>query len=762
VASGLRASTAFLTALATLSLSVLSAGSVAAQPAVPVNSSAARGTTEGPAPPVAPAVVARDETGRATVRAIRLEAPLRLDGRLDEPLYTTIPPIDGFIQQEPLDGQPATEQTEVWIFYDAQNVYVAIRCWDSQPDRILANEMRRDNINIFYNDNVTVAFDTYHDRRSGFFFQTNALGAFRDGLVANEAPNFDWSTVWDVRSQIFEQGWTTEMSIPFKSLRYGEDAAQIWGVNVRRNLRWKNETTHITRIPASYGQGGVFRFSSAATLVGIGPPSGSRKVEVKPYGLSQFSTNREVTPPLLREFDGEFGSDLKYGLTNSLNLDFTYNTDFAQVEVDEQQVNLTRFSLLFPEKREFFLEGRGIFEFGGGGGNTPIVFFSRRIGLHNNRTVPIQGGGRLTGKAGKYTLGFLNLQTDDAELARAVSTNFSVVRVKRDILRRSSVGVLATSRTPTLAATGSNQAFGADVALNFFQDLSIDSYYARTRTPGRIGDPESYQAKISYAADRYGAEFERLKVGEAFNPEIGFLRRQNFRRDYGQLRFSPRPKSVPGVRKVSWEAGLDRFTSGAGVLESREGLGTFRVDFNSGDGANVSVASIYEFLAQPFQIAPGVLVPVGGYDTHEVRANYLFGPQRRISSSGALNFVRGSFYGGDRTVIGYNSRVELTSQLSVEPRLSINWVDLPEGQFTANVIGARTTYTISPRAFFGALVQYNSTINSLTTNLRFRWEYQPGSDLFVVYSEGRNTDASGPEAVANRALAIKLTRLFRF
>jgi hypothetical protein len=469
-----------------------------------------------------------------------------------------------------------------------------------------------------------------------------------------------------------------------------------------------------------------------------------------------------VRPQILQDLDGEFGTDLKYGLTNSLNLDFTYNTDFAQVEVDEQQVNLTRFNLLFPEKREFFLEGRGIFEFGGGGTNTPVVFFSRRIGLANNQTVPILGGGRLTGKVGKYTLGLINLQTEESEVARVESTNFSVARLKRDVFRRSSIGVIATSRAPTQSGEGSNQVFGADAALNFFQDLSIDVYYARARTPDLSADPESYQGKFSYAADKYGVELERLKVGEAFNPEIGFLRRTDFHRDYGQLRFSPRPKSIPGVRKVGWEAGLERIANGAGILESREALGTFRVDFNSGDGANVGFASMYEFLAAPFQIAPGVIVPIGEYDTNEVRANYLFGPQRRISSNGALNFTRGSFYGGDRTVLGYNSRVELTSQLSVEPRLSINWVDLPEGEFTASIVSARTTYTISPRAFFGALIQYNSTVKTVTTNLRFRWEYRPGSDLFVVFSEGRNTTIDGPEQIASRALAVKLTRLFRF
>ena len=720
-------------------------------------------TIDGPPPPVPPAVAARDSDGRLTMRAVRLEDPLDVDGRLDERIYTVSPAVSGFVQQEPREGEPATERTETWIFFDTRNVYVAVRCWYTEPDRVLANEMRRDSLNIYYNDSLTVVFDTFYDRRTGYFFQTNALGAVRDALVSEgQIPNSDWNAVWDVSSRRFDQGWTMEMAIPFKSLRYQEGREQIWGVNVRRIAWFKNETTHIVPIPASYQTRGAWQFSSAATLVGIEPPSSSRNLEFKPYAITSLATDRDARPPITNDPDGDIGFDGKYGLTRSLTLDVTYNTDFAQVEADNQQVNLTRFSLFFPEKREFFLEGVGAFEFGGGG-DAPILFFSRRIGLSGGRRVPIRVGGRISGRAGKFTLGVLNIQTGDAPSVGAVSTNFLVVRLKRDILRRSTIGAIATGRSRSSIAAGSNQAIGVDAALRFFQDVEIDTYYARTRTPALSGDADSYQGAFRYAGDRYALALDRLKVGDAFNPEVGFVRRRDFARDYVQARFSPRPRALAGVRKLSWTASFERFVGGDQVLESRAVGGRFGVDFETGDTASLSYTNTYELLRRPFPIAPAVVVPIGGYAFQNVEARYQLGPQRRYN--GSMSVTRGSFFSGERTTLSGNSRMELTPQLSFEPRLSVNWVDLPEGRFTTRLVNSRVSYTLTPRMFVSGLVQYNSSNDSLSTNLRLRWEYSPGSELFVVYDENRDTDPFRPNRVSeirNRAFVVKVNRLFRF
>src|SRR6185436_17881523 len=294
------------------------------------------------------AVVSRE--GGVTVRAIHLPGGLRVDGRLAEEVYGNIEPISDFVQQEPDEGRPATERTEAWVFFDDKNVYVAARCWDSRPDRRVANEMRRDTSQLRQNDTFAVLFDTFHDRRNGYLFYANPIGGLADSQITDEGPpNTDWNTVWDVKTAIFDQGWTIEMAIPFKSLRYQPEAEQTWGINLRRVVRWKNEWSYLTQVPRALTTfRGILKVSSAATLVGLEAPSGTRMLELKPYALSGLATDTTVTPRLSNDATKRLGGDLRYGVTQNLTVDVTANTDFAQVEVDEQQVNLTRFNLFFP------------------------------------------------------------------------------------------------------------------------------------------------------------------------------------------------------------------------------------------------------------------------------------------------------------------------------------------------------------------------------------------------------------------------------
>src|SRR5262249_50090163 len=357
----------------------------------------------------------------------------------------------------------------------------------------------------------------------------------------------------------FEGGWTVEARIPFKSLRFRPGSSQIWGFQLARRIRWKNEMTYLTPVPISAGPG-EFRLSAAGTPGGVEVPQNHRRFDVKPYTLGSIKTDPAEAPVKSNRFDGDIGLDLKYGVTQNLIADFTYNTDFAQVEVDEQQINLTQFSLFFPEKREFFLEGRGIFEFGRpagsvdggprvgrssagsfGGGDVPTIFFSRRIGLQNDLTVPILVGGRLSGKAEKFSIGVLNIQTEDQPRAGAVATNFSVVRMKRDILRRSRVGGILTNRSVSTVSRGSNALYGLDAAFSFFDNVNFNGYYARTQTTDLEGDDRSYQAAFSYNADLYRFQVDHLYVGDHFNPEVGFLRRDDIRRTFTSAQYRPRP-----------------------------------------------------------------------------------------------------------------------------------------------------------------------------------------------------------------------------
>ena len=745
---------------------------------------------DGPPPPIPPDVIRRDEQGRATIRAIKLTEDIRLDGQLDEQVYHTVQAITGFIQQNPDEGAPATEKTEAWILFDERNLYVAARIWDSAPpSEWVADEMRRDATQLRQNDTFAVVFDTFYDRRNATTFYTNALGALGDVAITNEGnPNMDWNPVWDVRTARFEGGWTVEMEIPFKSLRYQPGPTQVWGVQLRRNVRRKNEWAYITPLPISAGGSGaaILRVSKAATLVGLEVPQGSRNLEIKPYGIGGLRTDVNAAAPTTNVGDGDVGVDVKYGITQNLTADLTYNTDFAQVEADEQQVNLTRFSLFFPEKREFFLEGRGIFDFarggitrgtgralrssgrGGGffgGGNAPTLFYSRRIGLERRTVVPVIGGGRVTGKIGAFDVGALSVQTDDEEISGAEMTNFSVVRVKRDILRRSSVGILLANRSVSLAGDGSSQTYGVDATFSFYDNVSLLGYVAKTQTPGLKGKDTSYQGQLIYGGDRYGFQAEHLVVEDNFLPEVGFVRRDNFRRTYTTGRFSPRPRSIDAIRQFSVEGSFDYIvTADTGRVETRQSQLGFSTEFENSDRVGISATDNYEFLARPFTPAPGVSFPVGGYKFRDAEVTYALGAQRRLS--GTFTVRVGEYFSGNIRSVGFRQgRVKLTERFSLEPSVSVNWIDTPHGSFRTDLAVSRVNYSFTPRMFLSGLIQYNSSTDTISNNLRMRWEYSPGSELFVVYTEERITEPLRPDrfsGLRNRGFVVKMNRLFRF
>jgi hypothetical protein len=717
-----------------------------------------------PVVPVAPDVMARDVNGRTTVRAVRLTEPLRIDGRLDEDIYTHTPSASDFIQTEPQEAVPASEKTEIWIFFDDRHVYLSARCWETRPERVIVNEMRRDNTNIGQNDNLAWLFDTLNDRRSGALFEINPLGGRMDGQSTNEeSTNFDWNPVWEVKTGYFEAGWSVEAAIPFKSLRYRPGSEpQVWGFNVRRRNRWKNEVSYLSSISRALGMRGL-RPSVAGSVVGIETPSGSRNLEVKPFLTSSLTTDRAARPtPLSNDPTAAVGLDVKYGVTRSLTADITVNTDFAQVEADEFQINLTRFNLLFPEKREFFLENRGIFAFGGDGADTPVFFYSRRIGLNANRLVPIRAGGRLSGRAGKFSLGMLNIQADDEPVSGVQPTNFSVMRIRRDLLGQSSVGVLFTSRSAASSPGVPATAYGVDGLFAFLGNrLQIASYWARTPTETAGDHDASYRAQVDYNGDRYGWEAEHLAVGRAFNPDVGFVRRNDMRRSFGRFRFSPRPRRNRFIRRASYTGTMTYVQDDNWRLQTREIDGEFGLEFHNTDRFFIGATDIYEFLPRPFPIAPGVTLPVEGYDFANLRVSYNFGQQRPLA--GVVMAERGSFYNGTRTALTISQgRVKLANQLSVQPTYSLNRVSLEQGDFSTHLLGTRVTYTMTPLMFASALLQYNSTSSIVSANVRLRWEYRPGSELFVVLNEQRDSTALRFPSLINRALIVKINRLLQF
>jgi hypothetical protein len=723
---------------------------------------------DGAPAPIAPAVVNRDERGRATLRAVRISTPLTVDGRLDEEIYSSVPGAGDWIQQLPVEGVPATEQSEIWVFYDDRNLYIAVRCLDSEPGRQIATELRRDSQNLIRNDSLAFAIDTFYDRRNGYNFQTSPIGTIRDQTVVDNVLNESWNTVWEVRSTRSDQGWSTELSIPFKSLRYAGAGPQVWGFNARRIVPWKNEISTLSAVPRSYGTGGGNRMNVAGTLVGLETPASSKNLEFKPYAISSLASDNTVTVPVRNDLTSNVGFDFKYGLTRGLIFDATVNTDFAQVEEDQQQVNLTRFSLFFPEKREFFLEGQGIFAFGGAtfdrqggtGRDIPILFFSRRIGLNQGQSVPVNAGGRLTGRAGAYTIGAINVQTDDDPDAGAVSTNFTALRLKRNVLRRSYIGVLATQRAPGVG--DANTAAGVDASFSFYDNVSFNGYFAKT-TPkaGTPGSDTSYRMRFDYGGDRYGFQAEHLLIGEAFNPEVGYVRRTDFRRSFMQARFSPRTPGSRRIRKLSWVANLDYIEDARRtLLQNRDMSGEFNIEFNSSDMFNFEVSRNYEFIPKDFAISSGVVVPTGGYISRTVQTSYNMGQTHFVQ--GRVSLSHGSLYGGTSTETSYSGYIGFSKVIAIEPSLNLAWVDLPGGNFVARVVTNRTIITPTPRMLLSSLVQFNAEDHTLSSSVRLRWEYRPNSEFFLVYSDGRSTLHPGAPSLLNRSFAVKITRLLRF
>ncbi len=686
-----------------------------------------------------------------------------MDGRLEERIYHEVPAVTGFLQQEPKEGEPETEKTEVWVFFDETSVYFSARLWDSQPERMIANEMRRDNRGIFNNENFGVILDTFYDRRNGFFFQTNPLGALWDGQVTDEGDtNSDWNTVWHVKSARFPEGWTVEMAIPFKSLRYRQGDTQIWGINFRRIVKWKNEWDYLTPIAAAFGRDGMQRLSAAATLVGIETPERSVNLELKPYATGEVLTDRTIDPAVENDLDSDFGFDAKYGVTKSLTFDFTFHTDFAQVEDDEAQVNLTRFDLFFPEKREFFLEGQGIFNFaspehdpyeGRRGHAHPLLQpphrTLRRAGSahHRGRTAdrprrsvrrgrpqyldrrsPDRGStaDQLLGGAGQTRRPEAKQRRLHRHLPQRESRRHRRQRCDRP---RRELQLLREPERERLLR----------------EDRHSGAKRARTRATA---------AAVKYNGDRYGFDAEHLLVAPNFNPEIGFVLREDIRKSSVGARFSPRPQSLESVRKFDIEGAYRLYQTTAGELETELFNLEFRTHFQNSDMANAGYGRNQEVLFEPFEIVEGVFIPVGAYEFDRYNASYWFGRQRPVSGWLGLSF--GGFFGGERTEIGYWGRVDFGSRFSLEPNIAINWVDLPSDSFRTELLAVRATYNLSPRSFVGALVQYNSEDDSISTNVRFRWEYQPGSDLFLVYSDGRSDFSRGLPASREPQLRRKV------
>lgn len=691
-------------------------------------------------------------------------ATVHIDGLLSEAFWQRAAVIGDLRQQEPDEGAPATEKTEVRVAVDGDNVYVGVMAFDRDPNGIVSRILRRDQIMDFRrgelqfagDDAVAILFDTFHDSRNAFVFATNPNGAEFEALVTDEGSevNIDWRAVWDVAATRNAQGWSAEFSIPLRTLRYPEDGSGVWGFNVYRTIRRKNEM--VLWRSWSRDNEGFLRVSRAGLLQGMnGLPGSGLNLEVKPFVLGgarqELDANGET--PISRESD--VGLDLKSQVSQGLVFDLTLNTDFAQVEVDDEQVNLTRFSLFFPEKRDFFLENAGIFDVGlrGGFGPPPYqLFFSRRIGIGEEGPIPILGGARLTGRAGGQTLGLMNVVT--AENDTVPVRSFSVARIKRDIGENNYLGAMVTDRRDT---DGWNTVAAADGSFWLRPTMNVKGFISQSLTSGAGGDGRAYSATAEYRTDLVGATFEHLTVEPDAQADLGFITRTDIRQTRGEVVLSPRPHWL-GIRYIDHRLEGEYISTTDWRMQDWTASLLVSPHFESGDWLGLDFNVGESQLDEGFRLADSIPVEVGRYDVTGVRLFAGTAPQRMVV--GGLRGSWGHFYGGTHWSV--EPSITLAPSPQVNLRLQHQWdrVEIPNGDLTSNVTSLRFGYAFSTKLTTNALLQYNSVDRRLSANLRLDFIHRPGSDLFIVLTEDRGVE-DRLWALSNRGVVVKVTYLAR-
>src|SRR5437773_1705544 len=719
-----------------------------------------------------------------TAQATRVDRAPKLDGTLNDPLWLQATPITDFRQREPFEGRAPAEQTEVRVLYSKREVYFGITCFDSHPKRIVATELRRD-VSQELDDYFEIIIDSAHDRRNAYVFQINPLGTQRDALITEEQRTDTstgdgdpgWDGVWTSEARITKQGWTATVAIPFSTLNFMRSRDVIWGINFKRFIRRKNEEDLWSGWRRVYG---AARISQAGELHGISEIGSGRLFIVKPYGLVGFShfpssaAGTGLTPGTSALYTG--GVDVKLGLRSNLVANFTANTDFADADVDTQQFNLTPYKLFFPEKRQFFLENAGVFNFPLGGDSGDLLFFSRQIGIDpiTGEEVPINGGAKVTGSIGNFELGVMDVDTRSS--GPIPYANYAVARLKRSLWGGSYIGVMGIDKRSGNPFDSFNQTSGADTRLVFYKNLVVNGYATQTRTPGFSSGQTNVGAGFNYQTNWLEVFAQHRKVGPNFNPEVGFLERTDCICNYLDVTFKPRPK-LRGVRELNFEGFIFHAPDTHHVLQTQELQNTFRIEFNNGSYSDDDFVDVFtQRLITPFNIYKNIFIPVGEY--HWTRHQLTYGsPQdRRFMISFFERF--GTYYNGHLN----EARVRATYRAN--ERLSFNFAEqwnrfklgivtgpagavLPAqaGDFSVVLGSFQTNYSFSRFLTLSTLIQMDTANNqAASANIRLRWNYRPDSDLYVIYTAGQRfaslVAANPPQFYENR-LAIKFTYSWR-
>lgn len=683
--------------------------------------------------------ISSDDEGSA-VRPLKIEEEPKIDGDLNEPFWRNIEPITDFIQLDPAYGEPATERTEVRICYNSRYLYFGVRCFDSEPEKIIARIYRRDG-NLHYDDSVVISIDSLHDQRKAFLFETNPLGAQEDAQI-EEGNVYDtsWNAIWFSSGRIDDQGYTLEIAIPFFILRFKPAEEVSMGLMMRRLIRRKYEVAYWPYLKRGYWITSISQFGH---LNGLREIERGVNLEIKPYGLAGYSDSSTQ-----KNSTADAGLDVKWGMTSNLTADLTLNTDFAQVESDALQVNLTRFSLYYPEKREFFLESAELFKFGIS--TDTQLFFSRRIGIRSKEEVPILGGARLYGLVGNTNVGFMSIRTRD--VGDVPGELFTVARFKQNVLKRSYVGGIFTSRTGH--EPDRDYTYGADFVYRFGSDSRVYGLLSRCNRPGAEGGNWYGMFGTRYSTDLIGGAIVYEDIGIKFDPGVGYVHRRDMRTLFLHGAYKPRPG---GIRRLFLNFTRWQTVSHSGVLETSKTSADFEIRCHEGHFFYGGVTSTEDFIRNTYIIASRVSIPPGRYSFFHWWLQARTSDARRLAARGRVDI--GTFYGGSKKSFDLLLFIKHIPRFQVNPEVEIEHVNLPDGRFTSTISRLTVAWYLSPNFVSRVVAQYSSLYEELDFNFRVRWIYAPGSEVWVVYDEGRRFGIDGP-SLRDRALIAKIVYNF--
>ena len=716
---------------------------------------------EGTARPRSAGLPADPQAEARAAETVPVDHAPKLDGTLNDPLWLDTKPITDFRQREPYEGETATEKTEVRIVYTRHAVYFGIHCYDSEPSRIIATELRRD-VSQDLDDHFEILIDSNHDRRGAYVFQINPLGTQNDGLVVEEqggsdGDDFDrgWDGVWSSEARAVADGWTATVEIPFTTLNFSHSLDVVWGLNFKRFIRRKNEEDLWTAYRRTFG---ITKVSQAGELSGIKDIGSGRLFIVKPYGLAQYDKQTGQDP----KFPLTGGIDLKYGLTSNVVLNLTGNTDFADTEVDLEPFNLTPFKVFIPEKRQFFLENAGVFNFDIG--DQDQLFFSRQIGIDSvsGQQVPINGGARLTGTIGRTEFGFMDVDTRSS--GPNPYANYAVARLKESLWAGSYIGVMGIDKQSGDPLDSFNRTGGVDTRLVFFKDWFVDAHMAGTQSPGHPSGNSDVGASLSYRSNWVEGKFERRKIGPNFNPEVGFIELTNANETYGDLTFKVRPR-ISGVRELQFEGFILHAPDTQGVVQTQEWQGTFRADLNNGGYTDDDIADVFtQRITTPLHIYKNVFIPNGLYHFARHQLTYGSGQDRRFTYNFFERF--GGYYGGTLNEFRVRANYRPTAKFSISAMET--WdrfrLPLPNGNFSVVLASLQGNYSFNRFLTFTSLIQMDtSNTQAISANVRLRYNYRPDSDLYIIYNVGTQFASiapANPPQVRETRFAVKWTYAF--